>query len=153
MNVTGSCKYTAARSSPSLRIYIQSTSVQYFEFTLRDQIMGTNRYKLFHGICFSGAAGWSSVSRSAIHTLWLHFQLLAKYFVQTQTDCTFVWRNQHSLIFLFHTALITNLNGRCKSRQERQTHGISLNSRPIYSILFLDFQSVTEWILKMCVSN
>jgi len=38
----------------------------------------------------------------------------------------FVWRHEQSLAFLFHTAMITNLNGRCKSRQERQTHGISL---------------------------
>jgi len=64
-----------------------------------------------------------------------------------------VLRHEQRLIFWFHTALITNLNGWCKSRQERQTHEISPNNRPICSILLLDFQSVTEWFLKMCVSN
>jgi len=42
--------------------YIQSTSVQYFEFTLRDQILGTDRYKLWHMVRLSGAAGRSSGS-------------------------------------------------------------------------------------------
>ena len=41
----------------------------------------------------------------------------------------------------------------CKDRQERRTHRISLNNRHICSILLLDFESVTEWFLKMCISN
>jgi len=65
----------------------------------------------------------------------------------------FFLRHEQRLIFWFHTALSRNLNGRCKSRQERQTHGILFNNRPICSILILDFHSVTEWFLKKCVSN
>jgi hypothetical protein len=96
--------------------------------------------------------------RSQIRTLWLHFQHSINFFstfsiIRFHTAFAFVWRHEQSIIFLFHTALITHLNGRCKSRQARQTHGISLNNRPICSILLLDFQSITEWFLKMCVSN
>jgi len=142
MNVTGSCKYTAARSVFSNSfIYSQLPyNISNSRFEIKFWVLKDTNSCVWYMFQWCSWQVFSLLTpQPMVQSLWVHFQL--QQYIRFHTICPFVWRHEQSLIFLFHTAMITNLNGRCKSWQARQTHGILPNNRPICSILLLDFQS------------